>query len=310
MSVNIYGIRTGIVCHMEKDLMTIKDTLLNEEYLMKIQEFTHETASNTAFSFWREADFWEYMAMGLSVLAILLAVITAVSQWKTERNTRMSLCMKAQIYESVFKSLLNDLYRIQCDIISLQIILMENDFQLYPSERCQRKMMLEFDDSNIDSFLVVFDSKYKNVAEDHYLMMHEINRLIRDYNVNIEILMDHLKDSSIDVSTKLLDFSITNTSIGFLSRKIIQTAGFIYGNNSDVGSSLTDYVKSALEFFQSDSINVTKYEAVINPVLNDYFKQIDIISTEDAMLLAYKLISYEIENSDSGVRRNLLKFKS
>lgn len=65
--------------------MTIKDTLLNEDHLIKIQEFTQETASNTAFSFWREADFWEYLAIFLSILAILLAVITAVSQWKTER---------------------------------------------------------------------------------------------------------------------------------------------------------------------------------------------------------------------------------
>ena len=62
-------------------LKTIKDTLLNEEQIGKIQEFTQETASNTAFSFWREADFWEYIAIGLSVIAIFLAVITAIAQW-------------------------------------------------------------------------------------------------------------------------------------------------------------------------------------------------------------------------------------
>ena len=75
-------------------LKTIKDTLLNEEHLKKIQEFTQATASNTAFIFWREGDFWEYMAISLSVLAILLAIITAIAQWKTERNTRISLSMK------------------------------------------------------------------------------------------------------------------------------------------------------------------------------------------------------------------------
>ena len=32
-------------------LKTIKDTLLNEGHLRKIQEFTQETASNTAFCF-------------------------------------------------------------------------------------------------------------------------------------------------------------------------------------------------------------------------------------------------------------------
>ena len=62
-------------------LKTIKDTLLNEGHLGKIQEFTQETASNTAFSFWREAAFWEYIAIGLSVIAIFLAVITAIAQW-------------------------------------------------------------------------------------------------------------------------------------------------------------------------------------------------------------------------------------
>lgn len=123
-------------------LKTIKDTLLNEEHLKKIQEFTQATASNTAFSFWREGDFWEYMAISLSVLAILLAIITAIAQWKTERNTRISLSMKTQVYESIFRSLLNDLYRIQCDILSLQIVLMENDFKSYPTERYLKNMMI------------------------------------------------------------------------------------------------------------------------------------------------------------------------
>lgn len=204
-------------------LKTIKDTLLNEGHLRKIQEFTQETASNTAFSFWREADFWEYIAIGLSVIAIFLAVITAIAQWKTERNTRMSLSMKTQVYESIFKSLLNDLYRIQCDILSLQIVLMEDDFQSYPTERYLKYMMIEFDNSNLDSFLVVFNKKYKSEAEEHYLKMQEINRLTQNYNINIEMLIEHLKDYSISTETKLIDFSIINNSIGFLSREIIQT---------------------------------------------------------------------------------------
>ena len=188
-------------------LKTIKDTLLNEGHLRKIQEFTQETASNTAFCFWREADFWEYMAIVLSVIAIFLAVITAIAQWKTERNTRMSLSMKTQVYESIFKSLLNDLYRIQCDILSLQIVLMEDDFQSYPTERYLKYMMIEFDNSNLDSFLVVFNKKYKSEAEEHYLKMQEINRLTQNYNINIEMLIEHLKDPSIGTETKLIDFT-------------------------------------------------------------------------------------------------------
>ncbi len=299
-------------------LKIIKDTLLNEAHLSKIQEFTQETASNTAFSFWREADFWEYMAIGLSVLAIFIAVITAISQWKTERNTRMSLSMKTQVYESIFKSLLNDLYRIQCDIISLQIVLMEDDFQSYPAERYLKNMLIKFDSSNLDSFLVVFNKKYKSKAEEHYLKMQEINRLIQNYNINIEMLMDHLKDPSIDINTKLFDFSIINNSISFLSRKIIQTAEYIYGKNSDVGPSLLQYVKEALYFYQSSKDHITpnnccadlkKHEFIITQILNNYFKHIDIISTKEAVLLAHELISCEIEKSDSGIRRNLIKFK-
>ncbi len=299
-------------------LKTIKDTLLNDAHLSKIQEFTQETASNTAFSFWREADFWEYMVIGLSVLAIFIAVITAISQRKTERNTRMSLSMKTQVYESIFKSLLNDLYRIQCDIISLQIILMEDDFQSYPAERYLKNMLIKFDESNLDSFLVVFNKKYKSKAEEHYLKMREINRLIQNYNINIEMLMDHLKDSSIDINTKLFDFSIINNSISFLSRKIIQTAEYIYGKNSDVGPSLLQYVKEALYFYKSSKDHITpnnccvdlkKHELIINQILNNYFKHANIISTEEAVLLAYELISCEIEESDSGIRRNLITFK-
>ena len=81
--------------------------------------------------------------------------------YKTEKNTRMSLSIKTQVYESIFKLLLNDLYRIQCDILSLQIILIENNFQSYPSKRYLKNMMIKFDDSSLDSFLVVFNKKYK-----------------------------------------------------------------------------------------------------------------------------------------------------
>lgn len=149
--------------------------------------------------------------------------------------------------------------------------------------------------------------------------MQEINRLTHNYNVNIEMQMEHLKDSSIDINTKLLDFSIVNKSISFLSQEIIQTAQFIYGKNSDVGSSLLHYIKRALDFYQLSEdhmnskdyyINLKKHEDIIAPVLNDYFKHTNIISTEEAILLAYKLISYEIGKSDSGVRRNLIKLKS
>ena len=47
-------------------LKTIKDTLLNEEHLKKIQEFTQATASNTAFSFWREGisgSIWQFVCL-------------------------------------------------------------------------------------------------------------------------------------------------------------------------------------------------------------------------------------------------------
>ena len=231
-------------------LKIITDSLLNEGHLRKIQEFTQETASNTAFSFWREADFWEYIAIGLSVIAILFAVVTAIAQWKTERNTRMFLSMKTQIYESIFKLLLQDLYRIQCDILSLQIVLMEDNFLSYPADRYLKRMMIKFDDSNLDSFLVVFNKKYKREAEEHYLDMQEISRLTHDYNINVEMLMEHLKESSIDTNTKLVDFSIIYNSIGFLSQRIIKTAMSIYGKNSDVGSSLLHYIKRALDFYQ------------------------------------------------------------
>ncbi len=300
-------------------LKIFKDIPWNEEYLRMIRKFTQETASNTSFSFWREADFWEYMAISLSILAIVLSVITAILQWQTERNTRMSLSMKTQVYESILKSLLNDLFRIQCDILSLQIILMENDFQSYSTDRYLKKMIINFDDSNLDSFLVIFNKKYKNESEEQYLRMQEINRLIRDYNINIEMLIEHLKDSSIDRSTKLLDFSMINNSIGFLSKKIIQTAEFIYGKDSNMSSSLSHYVKKALIFFQSDKnhltskndyVNLKKYENIITYVLNDYFKYINITSTEEGMLLAYILISYETNKSDSDLIRNIIKFMS
>ena len=300
-------------------LKTIIDPLSNEEHLKRIQEFTQTTAANTTFYFWREADFWEYIAISLSVLAILLAIITAVSQWKTEKNTRMSLSIKTQVYESIFKLLLNDLYRIQCDILSLQIILIENNFQSYPSKRYLKNMMIKFDDSSLDSFLVVFNKKYKNKAEEQYLKIQEINRLILDYNINIEILIEHLESPIIDSNTKLFDFSTINNNISFLSKKIIQTAEFIYGKTSDVNLSLLQYIKNTLNFFISNENNVTskenykisqKHKDIIVPILNNYFKHTNIIDTEKATLLAYKFISTEIEKNDSKTRKNLIKLNS
>ncbi len=308
-------------------LKVLKDTLLNEGHLRKIQEFTQETASNTAFSFWREADFWEYMAIGLSVVAILLAVITAISQWKTERNTRMSLSMKTQVYESILKLLLRDLYRIQCDLLALQIILKEDNFQSYPAERCLKRMMIKFDDSNLGSFLVVFNRENKGVAEKCYLKMQDINETIQNYNINVEMLMNHLKDSSIETSTKSFDFSLIYNDIAFISKNVIEAIEFIYGKDSDINSYLLDYAKSALEKFRQSKnyLNIrescedlNKYDDDITQILNRYFKEINkeanketnVVPTEEFKSLAYELISSEIKHNDSDIRRNLIKFKS
>ncbi len=304
-------------------LKAIKDTLLSEGHLRKIQEFTQETASNTAFSFWREADFWEYMAIGLSIVAILLAVITAISQCKTERNTRMSLSMKTQVYESILKLLLCDLYRIQCDLLALQIILKEDNLQSYPAERCLKKMMIKFDDSNLDSFLVVFNRENKCVAEKHYLKMHDINEKIQNYNIDIEMLMNHLKDSSIDTGTKLFDFSRIYKDIVFISKNVIEAIKFIYDKDSDLNSYLLLYAKRALKELQQSKNylnliesceDLNKYDDDITQVLNRYFeetnKETNVVPKEEFKSLAYELISSEIEPNNSDIRRNLIKFKS
>ena len=136
--------------------------------------------------------------------------------------------------------------------------------------------------------------------------------------VFIEMLMEHLKDPSIDKNTKLFDFSVINNNISFLSQKILQTAVFIYGKNSDVTTSLLHYVKKALEYYQEGEINTTsmdcyinlkKYEKIIIPILNNYFEHTNIKSTKDIMLLSYRLISNEIDMKDSDVINSLIDFK-
>ena len=127
--------------------------------------------------------------------------------------------------------------------------------------------------------------------------------------------MEHLKESSIDTNTKLVDFSIIYNSIGFLSQRIIKTAMSIYGKNSDVGLSILHYAKRALaskdHIISKDYCVISpKYENIIAPVFNDYFQYTNISDTKEIMLLTHKLISYELESSELGVKRCLIKFKS
>lgn len=175
------------------EVATAIDTLLTA-----IQDYTGQTASHTAHSFWLD------QLCFLGILSLLFTVY--------------SIAAKDLLWPWAYRSMLYDLIRhlYRNRICTLAIWAKYNSLKgeerVYPSDEHYLKMRVPNES---------FQSSKYNLCSKRLGDINEIELLFRNYNVEIEVALSHIKDDSVDEDTKQRDFETLYFKTGLLSKKLV-----------------------------------------------------------------------------------------
>ena len=184
-----------------------------EGVLLKIQDFTQTTAENTSFHFWSD---------GLSLVAIaglIMTIIAFVAQNRTASNT-MKLTRNAQ--RDLLLDLVRHLYRNFVITYTIQTKLQDIEFKGYPSEEHLIKLKIPMENIHLEAF-------YGKNREREYQVMNNLYLNFRNYNNEIDVACEHLKNPAIPNEVKLRDFSTLLFKPSYLTERILITLYEIWG---------------------------------------------------------------------------------
>ena len=122
------------------------------------------------------------MSFVVAVCAFVIAKRTLHSQKQTEKNTMPVINMEIQ--EFLFSGLVLKLLDAHMKLAALWHLLNEKDFSFYPSEHILEKL-------KIDKGLIHAELFYGNF--DDYKVVEGFLDMLNSYNINIDVLNEHLK---------------------------------------------------------------------------------------------------------------------
>jgi uncharacterized protein YacL (UPF0231 family) len=167
-----------------------------------IREYTGQTASHTEKSF-----LWDQVCV-LGLVSLAASVYTIRSIFTQERLT-------PDAYRALLYDLVRHLYRNK--ICTLAMWTKYNFYQkqnekYYPSDEHYMKLQIPGSDIRPDQY---------SYHKTRWGEAHELELLFRNYNVEIEVALNHIKDDSVDEETKQRDFRTLYFKTGYLSKRIV-----------------------------------------------------------------------------------------
>lgn len=244
---------------------------------------------------------WDFVDDGMNLLALisigiaLIALFFEVVTWFGITGTRQSIINESEknrvdkeCQYRLFQDIIRHLYRNKICILTMQVksYVMQNNFEkelkensdrnndsvqrlkfFYPSEEHILKLKLMPSDIHLEEY-------YRDVETYHKL--HEVELLLRNYNIEVDTAFFHLPNPKVDAKTRERDFSTLNFKTGFLTSEIIGLMNIMWpdkNNQSDAQGII----------FAAQEKNVHNNE--IDPLVYDcgyYDKVKELISKESA----------------------------
>jgi hypothetical protein len=167
-----------------------------------IQNYTGQTASHTERSFWLD----QLCIIGvISMIASILTVLSIITQ---ERLTPWA-------YRALLYDLVRHLYRNKICTLSMWAkynYYKKKGEEYYPSDEHYLKLQIPSTDIRSNQY---------NHRNGRRRKIHEIELLFRNYNLEVEVAMSHIKDDSVDETVKQNDFKNLFAKTGSLSMRIV-----------------------------------------------------------------------------------------
>lgn len=211
---------------------------------------------------------WNFLTDGTSLLAILSVAISIFSfavaflTYSSQRKTELAVKEKTSIdllsdkpYIQILKDIIRHLYRNKVCCEAIRVKLEDIDYKGYPSEEHLLKLKVMPRDLHLEKF---------NNEEDKYRKLHELDLLLRNYNTEIDVAMEHLKSAGLDVPTKQRDMDTLGFKPGYLTDRIIKLMATLNIDRQMSGSQseekeFVDYYKT-----QARDIIVTEHNSKCN----------------------------------------------
>lgn len=190
--------------------MTLFDIIEPSSALDNIMTNTYETAQNTT------NDFLDYLSIIIAVGTALFTLFTWFSQKKTESNTsRLSLTEQ----KNLLIDMIRHLYRNFVVSYTIAEKMRLAAYRVYPSEEHLQKLKINMEDIHLNLF-------YKTDSE--YRIMNKLAVMMRNYNLEIDVICKHLGDPNIDEATKKRDLSTLLLKCGLLTKQIVDALNTIW----------------------------------------------------------------------------------
>lgn len=207
-------------------------------------------------------DKWDWVAVSIAfcsfciaVTALVVAVKTLKSQRQTEKNTMPIITL--QIQEFLLKEFVFKLLDGQIRVGALWHLLSAKNYSFYPSEQLLEKVKIPMDIFHIELF-------YNNA--DLYHCLNGLVDMTSEYNTNIGVLNNHLKNPSIssDIINQEFDTIVRqNEKIADTWKKVMT---IVYGYNNHQLSSVFDNILNSVEI--EDNYSYSYYDEEDEVYLN------------------------------------------
>ena len=209
-------------------LTVVSDSVFNN--ICDIRMHTFATAHNTELCWYDfHTLFVAVLALLTSLAAVYFAKETYKSQKQTEKYTSETQGNTQRISLESQKGLLVDLvrhlYRNLVVTYAIKTKLKHFGYdKYYPSEEHLLKLKVPVENLHLDAF-------YDNI--DNYKTINKLYLLLRNYNVEIDVALNHFPQHGVDASIKEHDLDTLMFKPGFLVEKIMEFLCQLYPNEQD-----------------------------------------------------------------------------
>ncbi|MCR5820002.1 MAG: hypothetical protein K6F94_03510 [Bacteroidaceae bacterium] len=190
--------------------MNLIDIIKPSSALDSIMTNTYETAQNTT------NDVLDYLSITIAIGTALFTLFTWFSQKKTESNTSL-LSMNEQ--KNLLIDMVRHLYRNFVVSYTIAEKMRMAKYRVYPSEEHLQKLKINMEDIHLNLF-------YKTDTE--YRTMNKLAVMLRNYNLEIDVICKHFGDPNIDENTKQRDISTLLLKCGLLTKMIVAALRYIW----------------------------------------------------------------------------------
>jgi hypothetical protein len=192
--------------------------------LIKIAQHSEVTAKNTQPTQLTQTDADEWWIIVLTVSSLLVAIAAAYWAWISAKATRKTVSAvekgteKRQInrifQEKIFIDLIRHLYRNKVCVCATRLKLEQktNGYEnFYPSEEHLLKLRVLPEDLRLDRF---------DNTPDYYDTLHKMELYFRNFNIEVEVALEHLKTKTLSKEIKKRDLNVLELKSGFLTQEI------------------------------------------------------------------------------------------